>query len=51
MPNRRVRAGTVYTFDPVGLDIFDPKTPAVKGQKVRGLTEVRESHYVDGPAE
>lgn len=35
MSFRRVRAGIVYEFKPVGLDQFDSKTEAIPGQQVR----------------
>jgi hypothetical protein len=32
---RKVRAGTVYTFEPVGMDLWDSKSTATKGERVR----------------
>lgn len=31
---RKVRAGSTYYYDPVMMDIIDPKTSLVKGDKV-----------------
>lgn len=34
-PPRRVRAGATYRYDPVGVDLWDPKSSATPGQEVR----------------
>jgi len=31
---RKVRAGSTYTYRPVGLDTYDPKSSATPGQRV-----------------
>ncbi len=31
----KVRANSVYTYKPVGLDVYDSKCTATEGQKVR----------------
>lgn len=38
MKLNRVRAGSVYVFKPVPMDIYDSRTDAVEGQRVRVVT-------------